>query len=210
MIGIIGSGGHAKVILDIFLKSLPFEQITFFSSNPSVQTFEGFPLYTDSIENHHLIDSKIDTWHIAIGDQNIRKEKITFLLNKNFFMTSAIHHKSIISESSKIGNGTSIMAGAVVNPQTTIGKGCVINTSASVDHDCKIDDYVNVGPGSILTGNVYIGKLTDIGAGVTIIPNIKIGKNCRIGAGAVVISNIPDNSVCVGVPAKVIRTNKPL
>lgn len=33
-----------------------------------------------------------------------------------------------------------------------------------------------------------------------------IGKNARIGAGAVVTRDIPDNSVAVGVPAKVVRS----
>lgn len=37
-------------------------------------------------------------------------------------------------------------------------------------------------------------------------PGLKIGNNCIIGAGAVVTKSIPDNSVAVGVPAKVIET----
>ena len=34
--------------------------------------------------------------------------------------------------------------------------------------------------------------------------NVKIGSNCIIGAGSVVTKDIPDNSVAVGIPAKVI------
>lgn len=37
-------------------------------------------------------------------------------------------------------------------------------------------------------------------------PGVTIGKNCIIGCGAVVTKNIPDNSVAVGVPARVIET----
>ena len=39
-------------------------------------------------------------------------------------------------------------------------------------------------------------------------PNVKIGKNSIIGANAVVTHNIPENSVAVGIPARVIRTIK--
>jgi len=207
VIGIIGSGGHAKVITNILENDS--SELVFFST--SYSNFLGkYKILLDSTKTLLEWKSKVRLWHVAIGDPKIRKEKITFLLNNEFAITSAIHNKSIISDCSTIGLGTSIMAGAVLNPQTTIGEGCIINTTASVDHDCIIEDYVNVCPGCRLTGNVFIDTLTDIGAGVTVIPNIKIGKNCKIGAGAVVISDIPDNSVAVGVPAKVIGTNSTL
>lgn len=48
--------------------------------------------------------------------------------------------------------------------------------------------------------NVYIGTRAMIRGGVT------IGNNVIIGAGSMVTHNIPDNSVAVGVPAKVIKT----
>lgn len=47
--------------------------------------------------------------------------------------------------------------------------------------------------------NVYIGVQT------IIMPGVHIGNNVVIGAGAVVTKDIPDNSVAVGVPARVIK-----
>ena len=44
-----------------------------------------------------------------------------------------------------------------------------------------------------------------IGAGAVIIGNIKIGNNVSIGANAVVLTDIPDDSIAVGVPAKIIQ-----
>lgn len=44
-----------------------------------------------------------------------------------------------------------------------------------------------------------------IGANVTILPGVTIGNNVVIGAGAVVTKDIPDNSLAVGVPARVIK-----
>lgn len=46
--------------------------------------------------------------------------------------------------------------------------------------------------------NVFIGSRSSIMMGCT------IGNNCIIGANSVVACNIPDNSVCAGVPARVI------
>ena len=38
---------------------------------------------------------------------------------------------------------------------------------------------------------------------MTILPGVTIGNNVVIGAGAVVTKDIPDNSLALGVPAKV-------
>lgn len=55
-------------------------------------------------------------------------------------------------------------------------------------------------------GKIVIGDNTNIGLNSIIMPGVTIGKNCIIGCGAVVTKNIPDNSVAVGVPARVIET----
>lgn len=49
-----------------------------------------------------------------------------------------------------------------------------------------------------------IGKGTTIFAGAVIVGDIRIGENCVIGANSVVLSDIPDNSTCVGAPARVV------
>ena len=57
-----------------------------------------------------------------------------------------------------------------------------------------------------LFGKIDIGNNVQIGSNVMILPNVKIGSNVVIGAGAIVTKNIPDNSVAVGIPARVIET----
>ena len=52
---------------------------------------------------------------------------------------------------------------------------------------------------------VTIGNDVWVGGNVTILPGVKIGNNVVIGAGAVVNKDIPDDSLAVGVPAKVIK-----
>jgi acetyltransferase-like isoleucine patch superfamily enzyme len=54
---------------------------------------------------------------------------------------------------------------------------------------------------------VTVGAGSWIGAGAVILADI--GRNCVIGAGAVVTADVPDDSVAVGVPARVVRSRKP-
>ena len=56
---------------------------------------------------------------------------------------------------------------------------------------------------------VRIGKNCWLGAGVIVLPGVTIGDNAVIGAGAVVSRDIPENSVALGVPAKVVKKIEP-
>ena len=47
-----------------------------------------------------------------------------------------------------------------------------------------------------------------MGSGSTVIQGKKIGKGSIIGAGAVVVNDIESFSTAVGVPAKVIKSDK--
>jgi sugar O-acyltransferase (sialic acid O-acetyltransferase NeuD family) len=205
-IGMIGAGGHAKVVADAVLRSDPHASLIFFSLDapPAGGKFYGFPHYRERPEMLENWINRISGWHVAIGDPRIRASKTEELRAYGARLVQVIHPDSIVSPSSTIGPGSFIAAGAIVNAETRIGAGCIINTAASVDHDCVVGDYVNVGPGSRLTGGVHIGRLTELGSGTVIIPGIKIGKMCTIGAGTVVIRDLPDCVKAVGVPARII------
>lgn len=55
-------------------------------------------------------------------------------------------------------------------------------------------------------GRIIIGNNVNIGWNAIIMPDVTIGNNVIIGAGALITKNIPDNSVAIGVPAKVYET----
>ena len=57
-----------------------------------------------------------------------------------------------------------------------------------------------------ITKPIVVGDSVYIGNNALLLPGVTIGNNVIIGAGAVVTRDIPDNSVAVGVPAKVIKT----
>lgn len=59
-----------------------------------------------------------------------------------------------------------------------------------------------------ITKPITVGDNVYIGNNVIILPGVTIGSNVIIGAGAVVSRDIPDNSVAVGVPARVIKTTE--
>jgi len=141
---------------------------------------------------------------ISIGSCRVRK-LIAERYNEEY--VTAIHPKSIISDSATIGAGTVVMPGAIINADAQVGRHCIINTKASIDHECRIGNYVHIAPGATLSGNVEVGECSWIGVGACVKQGIKIGKNCMIGAGSVVVKDIPDNTVAYGNPCRVVRPN---
>jgi serine O-acetyltransferase len=87
-----------------------------------------------------------------------------------------------------------------------IGEGVIIESNVKI--------YQNVTLGGARQGDwrsdnyPVIGANTVIYAGAVVVGKIRVGRNCVIGANSVVLSDVPDNSVCVGAPAKVLSVNR--
>lgn len=192
-IAIIGAGGHGKVVGEIALLN-QYEIIHFFDDNEN--EINNFPFkmignlarLKDNLENY-------DDFFVAIGENEVRYEKILWLRDKKVNIVSLIHPKSTISKFSSLGVGTCVMANAVVNSGTSIKDGVIINTSASIDHDCLIEDYSHISPNCTLSGNVRIGKLTHLGSGTSVHPGIHVGRNVKTGISSKIYKNIFDGII---------------
>ena len=194
---IIGASGQGKVVAEI-ASLCGYKTIEFLDDNILLKKCGDWPVI-GNVDN--AIDSNGDIF-VAIGDAFIRKRLIEKYYDR---IVTLIHPDSIISNSVRIGKGTVVMAGAIINPYVTVGDGCIINTSSSIDHDCRLDNYVHVSVGAHLCGTVCVGSMTWIGAGTIINNNINGCDNCLLGSGTVVINDICDSGTYVGVPAKRIK-----
>jgi acetyltransferase EpsM len=142
---------------------------------------------------------------LGFGDNAARMALGRELVERGFVLGQAIHPRATVAQDVRIGVGTVVVAGAVVNPNTVLGENVIVNTCASVDHDCIVEDGVHVAPGARLAGNVRIGSETWIGLGALVLQDRTVGARTLVGAGAVVTRDLPDDVVAYGAPARVIR-----
>ena len=116
---------------------------------------------------------------------------------------------AVVARTAHLDRGVVVGAGAVVAAQASLGEFVLVNRSASVGHHALIGEYASIGPGAVLAGAVTIGRGGFIGAGAVLAPEVTVGSDAVVGAGAVVIRDVADNTVVVGNPARVLRSDVP-
>lgn len=199
---IYGAGGHGRVVIDIALAS-QLEVAWVLDDSPESAAIYGIPL-TRPDEFEWRTGAGSWNFLVAVGLNAKRANLYKQMCEWGGSPVNLIHPEAVLTERCQLNSGIAVMAGAVINPGARIGCNVVLNTSCSVDHDCVVADHAQLCPGVHLGGNVTVGELTMIGTGVSVIPGVQIGVGCEVGAGAVVTRDIPDNSLAVGVPAKVV------
>lgn len=78
-------------------------------------------------------------------------------------------------------------------------------------NDTVIGEDVTIGHGAVIHG-CHIKDETIIGMNASVLSGAEVGKGCVVGANALVTpgTEIPDNSLAIGVPAKVVKEDKSL
>lgn len=114
-----------------------------------------------------------------------------------------IHPSVAVSDDLRASSGVVVGAHCTIGPEVRLGRHTHINGNVFVTR-AKVGDFVTVGPGATICGDVIIGAGVQIGAGAVISNLCEIGPRAVIGAGAVVPPRtvVPPNETWVGVPAR--------
>lgn len=135
-----------------------------------------------------------------------------------------IWHLAQVRENAKIGSDCIIGRGAYVGPGVVIGDHVKLQNYALVYEPARLEDGVFIGPGAVLTNDMFPrsadvgGRLkragdwhaegvvvregASIGARAVVVPGCEIGRYALVAAGAVVTRDVPDFALAVGVPAR--------
>lgn len=111
----------------------------------------------------------------------------------------------------EITTGISIPASAIIGHSFYIGHfgGIILNAKTIIGNNCNIAQGVTIGVSGKddKRGVPTIGSNVFIGANSVVAGKIVVGNNVLIGACSFVNTDVSDNSVMLGVPAKVLSQN---
>lgn len=202
---VIGSGGHARVLLDALL----FGGRKILGMTESDEGRWGSTVWDvpvlggdDIILSYGVNEIELVNGLGSIGSTEKRKRIFEDFASKGYRFAKVLHPSAILSPRASLEEGVQVLSGSIVNSGVRIGADSIVNTGASLDHDVRVGEHVHIAPGVTVCGGVTIGRETHIGAGANIIQGISIGCNAVIGAGSVVIRSMADNVKAYGVPAK--------
>ena len=209
---IIGASGHGGMILDCIEKEGRFRVMGFLDSFKTKGTkLNGYEVLGSEKDLPLLID-KFNLYGVAlaIGNNWTRKrvaEKIRSVAPDLKFVTS-IHPSCIIGKDVTIGQGTVVMAGAIINANSRLGDFCILNTNSSLGHDGNMLNFSSIASGVSTGGNLFLGRFSAISLGANVIENIIIGEHSVIGAGSLVVENVKSYLVVYGSPARTVRRRR--
>jgi sugar O-acyltransferase (sialic acid O-acetyltransferase NeuD family) len=209
---IIGSSGQARVVIDIVRREGRFNIAGLIDRfrTPGEQTLGYSVLGGEEDIPHLMVAHGVTGAIIAIGDNFVRASVACAVSanNPGLGYKTAVHPSASIGMDVEIGDGSVVMAGAVVNSCTRIGNHCILNSACSLDHDSVMADYSSLAPGVVAGGYCKIGEYSAVGIGATLRDRVHIGAHSIVGAGALVMKDVDPFIVAYGVPARKIRSRK--
>lgn len=200
VLALLGASGHGKVVADAALMAGWREVVFFDDAWPGVSANSHWPVAGDAQELLARV-REFDGVLVSIGNCAVRLRKQRELQAAGALMATVIHPFACVSRYARIGAGSVVMAGAVINTDAAVGEAGIVNTGATIDHDCSLADGVHVSPGANLAGNVTVGECSWIGIGAAVRQGAQVGAHALVGAGAVVVKPVTSGTTVAGNPA---------
>jgi len=210
---VIGSSGHARVVIDAIERENKYRIAGIIDSfKPVGQGCDGYRVIGDELRLPDIVrEHDIYGAIIAIGDNWVRhlvSHRIRAAL-PDFEFVKVIHPSAQVARSARVAGGTVVLAGAIIAANAEISEFCIVNTKASLDHDGVMGAFSSFAPAVTAGGGVTVKPFAAAMLGVNIIHSISIGEHSVVGAGSLVLQDVPGWVIAYGVPASIIRSREP-
>lgn len=158
----------------------------------------------------------------VVGKNAVVRPNSTFYSNVKIGEKLRTGHNVLVRENTRIGNGVLLGTNTVLDGRTKIGNNVSIQSNVYIPLNTVIEDYVFLGPCSVITNDKYpireketkllgarILKGASIGSNAVLLPGVEIGEGAIVGSGAVVTKDVPAWKIVAGNPARVVKDVPP-
>lgn len=185
---ILGAGGHGKAVAEAALLSGKWQRVCFADDRwPELQESFGCSVVANSGTLADLV-GQVDAAIAAVGNNALRERWLAELQACGIPLATVVHPAASVSPSAELGEGSAVMALAMVGADVRGGKGVIVNAHATVDHDAALGDFAHLGVGVHLAGGVRIGARAWLQAGCCAGYRVVVVDGAVLAPGTVLIA----------------------
>ncbi len=198
---LIGAGGHANACIDVIEEHGGYQIAGLVDAGIELQSLRlGYSIIATDADLPRL-SREFKYVLVAVGQICSPENRIRLYrqaMGLGFQLPAIIAPTAHVSHHAKVGSGSIVMHGAIVNARASVGVNCIINTRALLEHDTVVEDHCHISTCAILNGNVSVGTGSFVGSGSILKEGIAIGAGCVIGMGLSVRKSQADQTRYTG------------
>lgn len=173
---------------------------------------DAFCVDKEFIEKQELVDLPVVSFDVlkqkypnteytivlGIGYTKLNQNRENMFLrikDMGYTIETYIHPSAIILNGNKIGEGSMVFAGSIIEPNTIIGENSLIWSNCVIAHNAEVKDNCWIAANSIVSAEATIQNNTFIGVNCTITNHVEVSEFNIIGAGALISKNTKPNEV---------------
>jgi acetyltransferase EpsM len=207
---IVGSGEHARVVLDAAIRCGTWSVIGYAAPVRSdrLEVDGGGAWFGDDAAAIERMSASADgrpsiAVGLGIGSSAVQRRAILDRYREAGIESAVVVHPSaVVATTAGIEEGAFVGPGAIVNAGATIGRGSIVNSGAIVEHDVTVGDFAVIGPGATIGGGATVGAGAVVGLAAAVRDHVEVGPDAVVGMGAVVTADVPAGITVAGLPAR--------
>ena len=189
---LVGAGGHAASCIDVIEQHGGFTVAGLIGEAHEVgQSVLSYPVLGTDADLPALIGHYGNAL-VTVGQiksPQLRIRLFEQLKRLGATLPTIISPRGYVSPHARVGEGTIVMHGAVVNARASVGNNCILNTLSLVEHDAIVADHCHIATAAVINGEVTIAAGTFVGSNTSIRQCVRIGERCLIGMGQRILTD---------------------
>ncbi len=194
---LIGAGGHTSSCIDVIESDGRFRIAGLIGTDKELhQRVCGHEVIATDKDLHRLA-SEYRYALVTVGQiksAESRRRLYEEARVAGFELPAIVSPHAHVSRHARIGDGSIIMYGAMLNADARVGANCIINSHALVEHGAEVGDHCHISTGVIINGDVRVGAGSFVGSGALTRHGVSIGTGCVVGMGSVVRRDLPEGT----------------
>jgi sugar O-acyltransferase (sialic acid O-acetyltransferase NeuD family) len=203
---LIGSGGHASVLLDMLIEQ-KINVLGYVSPLPAVNQKLFSDLHWFKSDEDILLFDKLTIKLIngigSLPGNTLRAHIYHKYKDLGYSFASLVSEDAGVSRYATLEEGVQVMRGAIIQTGTSVAYNSIVNTGSVIDHDCSIGRHNHIAPGVTISGQVTSKENVHFGTGSSVIQSININENVIVGAGSTITKDVEANSIFF--PARITK-----